>query len=64
MKEEIIEAHGVRLSTPTLAIDALMEMKNRWGKKKGEQRKKQGAGPQLSYSGPFGRLLQPAGIIR
>ena len=57
-----IKAHRAKLPTPTRAIDALRgaEKKNRIK----NRRKNKGAGPQPSYLGPFGHLLQPAWIIR
>ena len=48
--------------TPTPAIDALLQIKNRREKKK--RTKKQGTGLQPSYLAPLGHLLRPAGIIR
>ena len=45
-------------------IGALIRDEEPSGKKKREQRKKQEAGFQPNYLGPFGRILRPAGIIR
>ena len=62
-KKKRIEAQRLKSRTPTRAIDALIGGEEQTGKKGREQRKKQGAGFQLSYPGPFGRL-RPVGIIR
>ena len=48
-KGKRIEAQGAKPRTPTPVIDALTGEEEQTGKKKREQRKKQGAGLQPSY---------------
>ena len=60
-----IEAHRVKPPTPSRAIDALIGEEELNGKrKKSKKRKGLVAGPQPSYPGSLGRLLQRAGIIQ
>ena len=59
-----IDALRVKHPTPSRAIDALTGEEEQNGKQKRTKRKKQGAGPQPSYPGPFSRLLLRAGIVR
>ena len=60
------KSEGVRIwvkpQTPTLPIDALIGKEEQEGEKERERRK-QGAGIQHSYLGPFRFLLRPAGTI-
>ena len=60
----MIEAQRAKPRTPTPAVDALIGDEEQTGKKKKEQRKKQGMGLQPIYPGPFGRLLpyDPQGL--
>ena len=57
-KKKRIEAQGVP-APQSRQLKRSQEMKNRRREKKKEE-----AGLQPSYAGPFGRLLRPAGIIR
>ena len=63
-EEKGIEIQRVKPLTPTRAFDELIGDEEPTGKKKKEQKEKQGAGLQPSYPGPFGSLIRPAGIIR
>ena len=63
-KRKRIEVLRVGHPTPSRAIDALIGYEEQSGKQKRIKRRKQGAGPQPSYLGPFSRLLRLAGIIR
>ena len=56
-EKERIKVHRVKHPTPSRATDALTGNEEQKGKQKRTKRKKQGAGPQLSYSGPFSHLL-------
>ena len=53
------EAQRAKSCTPARATDALRREKEQKGKQR-KNKKKQGAGPQIGYSGPFGCLLPPA----
>ena len=48
----------MKYPTPSQAIDALIGEEEQNGKQKRAKRKKQGAGPQPSYPGPFIHLLR------
>ena len=63
-RKKRIEAQRAKQRTPTPALDALIGDEEQTGKKKREQRKKQGVGLQTSYPRPFGLLLGPTGIMR
>ena len=54
-KRKWIEAQRAKPSTPSQAINAHIGNE----KQNGNPKKKQGASPQSSYPGPFGRLLRP-----
>ena len=64
MKKIRIGAEGVKPSTPTQAIDAHMGEEEQNRKQKEKQKKETGSGPPTQLPGQFGRLLQPAWIIR
>ena len=59
-KRKGIEAQRVKHPTLSHATDALTGDEEQNGKQKRTKRKKQGAGPQLSYPGPFSCLLRRA----
>ena len=61
-EEKRIKAKKAKPLTPTLAVDALIGDEEQMGKKKREQRQKEGAGFQPGYPRLFGRLLRPAGF--
>ena len=63
-KRKGIEAHRVKLPTPSQATDALTGDEEQNGKQKRTKRKKLGVGPQPSSPGSFSRLLRRPGIIR
>ena len=58
-KRKGIAAERGKHPTPSRAIDALIGDEEQNGKQKKTKGKKQGVGPQPSYPGPFGYLLQP-----
>ena len=49
-------------STPSRAIDALIGEEEQKGKQKRAKRRTHGPGPQPSYLGSFGQLLQPTWV--
>ena len=59
-----IEAQRVKYPTPFRAINVLRGDEEQSGKGKGTKRKKPRVDPQLSYPGPFSRLIRRAGIVR
>ena len=62
-KRKRIEAQSVKPSAPSQATDAHIGDEEQRGNQKKNKRKKQGSGPQSSYTGSFGGLLRPAWII-
>ena len=56
-KRKETEEQRVKHPTSSRAIDALIGDEEQNGKLKRTKTKKQGAGSQPSYPGPFGRLL-------
>ena len=63
-KRKGIEAQIMKHPTLSRSTDALIGDEDQNGNQKRTKRKKQGAGPQPSYPGPFSRLLRRAEIIR
>ena len=61
-KKKGIEAQRAKHPTPSWATDELIGDEKQNGKQKITKRKKQGAGNQPSYLGPFNPLLRPARI--